>query len=63
MLEKLGEDATVFVKNENKLNNLLEEWPIQSRPLKANVELDESNVTQITEKSQDKSLSCAEGRE
>lgn len=46
MLEKLGDDATVFVKNENKLNRMLPGNQIlKSLALRAKVELDDSSVT------------------
>ncbi len=45
MLEKLGDDATVFVKNENKLNRMLPGNQIlKSLALRAKVELDNSSV-------------------
>lgn len=45
MLEKLSDDATVFVKNENKLNRMLPGNQIlKSLALRAKVELDNSSV-------------------
>ena len=45
MLEKLGDDATVFMKNENKLNRMLPGNQIlKSLALRAKVELDNSSV-------------------
>ena len=46
MLEKLGEDATVFVKNENKLNQMLPGNQIlKSLALRAKVELDGESIS------------------
>ena len=46
MLEKLGDDATIFVKNENKLNRMLPGNQIlKSLALRAKVELDDNNVS------------------
>lgn len=46
MLEKLGDDATVFVKNKNKLNRMLPGNQIlKSLALRAKVELDNSSVS------------------
>lgn len=46
MLEKLGDDATVFVKNENKLNRMLPGNQIlKSLALRAKVELDDNSVS------------------
>ena len=47
MLEKLGDDATVFVRNENKLNQMLPGNQIlKSLALRAKVELDGTSVAQ-----------------
>lgn len=47
MLEKLGDDATVFVRNENKLNQMLPGNQIlKSLALRAKVELDDTSVAQ-----------------
>ena len=46
MLEKLGDDATIFVKNENKLNRMLPGNQIlKSLALRAKVELDDNSVS------------------
>lgn len=46
MLEKLGNDATIFVKNENKLNRMLPGNQIlKSLALRAKVELDDNSVS------------------
>lgn len=46
MLEKLGDDATIFVKNENKLNRMLPGNQIlKSLALQAKVELDDNSVS------------------
>ena len=46
MLEKLGDDATVFVRNENKLNQMLPGNQIlKSLVLRAKVELDDGSVS------------------
>ena len=46
MLEKLGDDATIFVKNENKLNQMLPGNQIlKSLALRAKVELDDNSVS------------------
>ena len=46
MLERLGEDATVFVQNENKLNQMLPGNQIlKSLELLAKVELDSASIT------------------
>ncbi len=50
MLEKLSDDATVFVKNENKLNQMLPGNQIlKSLALRAKVELDDSSVSNRTQ--------------
>lgn len=50
MLEKLGDDATVFVKNENKLNRMLPGNQIlKSLALRAKVELDNSSISNRTQ--------------
>lgn len=46
MLEKLGDDATIFIKNENKLNRMLPGNQIlKSLALRAKVELDNNSVS------------------
>lgn len=46
MLEKLGDDATIFVKNENKFNRMLPGNQIlKSLALRAKVELDDNSVS------------------
>lgn len=46
MLEKLGDDATIFVKNENKLNRMLPGNQIlKSLALRAKVELDGESIS------------------
>ena len=46
MLEKLGDDATIFAKNENKLNRMLPGNQIlKSLALRAKVELDDNSVS------------------
>lgn len=46
MLEKLGDDATIFIKNENKLNRMLPGNQIlKSLALRAKVELDDNSVS------------------
>ena len=46
MLDKLGDDATIFVKNENKLNRMLPGNQIlKSLALRAKVELDDNSVS------------------
>ena len=46
MLAKLGDDATIFVKNENKLNRMLPGNQIlKSLALRAKVELDDNSVS------------------
>ena len=46
MLEKLGDDATIFIKNENKLNQMLPGNQIlKSLALRAKVELDDNSVS------------------
>lgn len=46
MLEKLGDDATIFVKNKNKLNRMLPGNQIlKSLALRAKVELDDNSVS------------------
>ena len=65
MLEKLGDDATIFVKNENKLNRMLPGNQIlKSLALRAKVELVKASVAENTPsvKGQYSLTQAAEGR-